>query len=328
MESDPHIDAPLLYDYEGGGSPAGSVGCCSILEADNDLDFLNHLDLKFKTLAEICTGKHIEVEGPVPHQKPAARPRPSPSPSPAPCPAPCPTMAHKGIATVAAGTEAKRTGSLHTSSSSSSAVLEEQVVSAAAAVQRHSTAQQTMVLPSPAYILQPQPMYIATAPRLQTAHYLVDQEAALQGMYVLSDTVRPSGLLAGTVAHGTLSNSGRVVILEQGAGPGQASQINLVPAGTAAAQKVVVESRRGGAAQANGGLLAKSGARQEVVFPGDANLPLSEGKSFLLEARRGSPLLGNEAVDSQGALSTLNQTSSHKLVVQEKVSVTESSIHG
>ncbi|XP_023671496.2 desmoglein-2-like protein isoform X1 [Paramormyrops kingsleyae] len=329
VESDPHIDALLLYDYEGGGSPAGSVGCCSILEADNDLEFLNHLDSKFKTLADICTGKSIEVEGPAPHPKPAPRR------SPAPSPAPSLTMAHKGFATAAAGTEARMTGSLHMSSSSSSAALEEQVVSAAATVQQHGAAQQTMVLPTPAYILQPQPVYIATAPRLQTAHYLVDQEAALQGMqgmqgmYMLSDTVKPSGLLAGPLAHDTLSKSGKVVILEQGVRPGQASQINLVPAGTAAAQKVlVVESRQGGAAQDNGGLLARSGTRQEVVFPGDASLLLSEGKSFLLEARQGSPLLGNEAVESQGALSALNQTSSHKLVVQEKVSVTERSVHG
>lgn len=43
------------YDYEGQGSPAGSVGCCSLLEADNDLHFLDDLGTKFKTLAEICS---------------------------------------------------------------------------------------------------------------------------------------------------------------------------------------------------------------------------------------------------------------------------------
>lgn len=52
----------LVYDYEGQGSPAGSVGCCSSLGADNDLQFLNDLGPKFKTLAEVCGGKKISTE--------------------------------------------------------------------------------------------------------------------------------------------------------------------------------------------------------------------------------------------------------------------------
>ena len=55
-------DAFLVYDYEGQGSPAGSVGCCSLLESDNDLQFLNDLGPKFKTLAEVCGGKKIQTE--------------------------------------------------------------------------------------------------------------------------------------------------------------------------------------------------------------------------------------------------------------------------
>ncbi|KAK5617771.1 hypothetical protein CRENBAI_000381 [Crenichthys baileyi] len=53
-------DAELIYDYEGHGSLAGSVGCCSLLENDNDLAFLNDLGPKFKTLAEICLGTTLE----------------------------------------------------------------------------------------------------------------------------------------------------------------------------------------------------------------------------------------------------------------------------
>ncbi|KAG7228891.1 hypothetical protein INR49_008669 [Caranx melampygus] len=55
-------DGLLVYDYEGQGSPAGSVGCCSLLESDNDLQFLDDLGLKFKTLAEVCGGKTIQTE--------------------------------------------------------------------------------------------------------------------------------------------------------------------------------------------------------------------------------------------------------------------------
>ncbi|KAM3876231.1 desmoglein-2.1-like [Diretmus argenteus] len=49
------MDSLLMYTYNGQGSPAGSVGCCSDLESDDDLQFLNDLGPKFKTLAKICS---------------------------------------------------------------------------------------------------------------------------------------------------------------------------------------------------------------------------------------------------------------------------------
>ncbi|XP_031150047.1 desmoglein-2-like isoform X2 [Sander lucioperca] len=55
-------DALLVYDYEGKESLAGSIGCCSLLENDNDLAFLNDLGPKFKTLAEICQGSTLVTE--------------------------------------------------------------------------------------------------------------------------------------------------------------------------------------------------------------------------------------------------------------------------
>ncbi|KAJ8383573.1 hypothetical protein AAFF_G00219530 [Aldrovandia affinis] len=59
-EGHPLKDSLLVYDYEGQGSAAGSVGCSSELEDDNDLDFLNDLDAKFKTLADICQPQKAE----------------------------------------------------------------------------------------------------------------------------------------------------------------------------------------------------------------------------------------------------------------------------
>ncbi|KAM8966891.1 desmocollin-2 [Pelodytes ibericus] len=51
-------DYILPYNYEGKGSLAGSVGCCSELRGDEDrLDFLNQLEPKFRTLAEMCAKK-------------------------------------------------------------------------------------------------------------------------------------------------------------------------------------------------------------------------------------------------------------------------------
>ncbi|XP_075069561.1 desmocollin-2-like [Mixophyes fleayi] len=51
-------DYVVSYNYEGKGSAAGSVGCCSELRGEEDrLDFLNTLEPKFRTLAEVCAKK-------------------------------------------------------------------------------------------------------------------------------------------------------------------------------------------------------------------------------------------------------------------------------
>uniref|UniRef100_A0A452RVW7 Desmocollin 3 n=1 Tax=Ursus americanus TaxID=9643 RepID=A0A452RVW7_URSAM len=51
----PSQDYVLTYNYEGRGSPAGSVGCCSEKQEEDGLDFLNNLGAKFTALAETCT---------------------------------------------------------------------------------------------------------------------------------------------------------------------------------------------------------------------------------------------------------------------------------
>uniref|UniRef100_A0A8D1KBK6 Cadherin domain-containing protein n=1 Tax=Sus scrofa TaxID=9823 RepID=A0A8D1KBK6_PIG len=47
-------DYVLTYKYEGRGSAAGSVGCCSERQEEDGLEFLDHLEPKFRTLAETC----------------------------------------------------------------------------------------------------------------------------------------------------------------------------------------------------------------------------------------------------------------------------------
>ncbi|XP_026089311.1 desmocollin-3-like isoform X2 [Carassius auratus] len=47
-------DLLKTYGDEGMGSPAGSVGCCSLLGEPESVDFLNTLGPKFKPLADIC----------------------------------------------------------------------------------------------------------------------------------------------------------------------------------------------------------------------------------------------------------------------------------
>ncbi|XP_028300735.1 uncharacterized protein LOC114462242 [Gouania willdenowi] len=51
----PLKDSLLEYDFEGQGSSAGSVGCCSLLDSDSDLTFHEDFGPKFKKLAEICS---------------------------------------------------------------------------------------------------------------------------------------------------------------------------------------------------------------------------------------------------------------------------------
>ncbi|XP_010641697.1 desmocollin-1 isoform X2 [Fukomys damarensis] len=45
------------YNYEGKGSVAGSVGCCSDRQEEEGLEFLDHLEPKFRTLAKTCIKK-------------------------------------------------------------------------------------------------------------------------------------------------------------------------------------------------------------------------------------------------------------------------------
>ncbi|XP_041103636.1 desmocollin-3-like [Polyodon spathula] len=50
-------DISHVYGFEGKGSLAGSVGCCSELNYNSGLEFVNTLGPKFRTLAQVCRKK-------------------------------------------------------------------------------------------------------------------------------------------------------------------------------------------------------------------------------------------------------------------------------
>ncbi|XP_015337945.1 desmoglein-1 [Marmota marmota marmota] len=78
-EGRPSNDCLLIYDIEGVGSPAGSVGCCSFIGEDLDESFLDTLGPKFKKLADISLGREID-----------SYPDPEPSWQPQSTEPPCP----------------------------------------------------------------------------------------------------------------------------------------------------------------------------------------------------------------------------------------------
>uniref|UniRef100_A0A8C9WHN4 Desmoglein 2 n=1 Tax=Scleropages formosus TaxID=113540 RepID=A0A8C9WHN4_SCLFO len=174
----------LAFNFEGHGSPVGSVGCCSLLEADNDLEFLNNLGPKFKTLAEICRGPEVEPEVSVPPPQPKAE--------------------HTTMTSVVTNS-ALSVSSLPPPSSH----VEKHVVTETSrtATLPSVTVRENAVIPNQAYVIQ-QPVYLAPTPVLQTTQYVMEPQvhstvlvselpsvSNMQTMYVVDGVPGPESMI-------------------------------------------------------------------------------------------------------------------------------------
>ncbi|XP_036374470.1 desmoglein-2-like [Megalops cyprinoides] len=202
QQSDSNKDGLLVYNDEGQESPVGSVGCCSLLEEDNDLEFLNDLGPKFKTLAEICRGSMVESQvsfsPPVPKVDFGAM---------------SPTHAEVSSVSLLAASK------LSVAHASQSTHMQETVVTG-----RGSPApsvpgvriSENVVVPNQTYLIQPQPVYLATAPVLQAQRtVLVSERPSLQGLYVVSDVPHPEGMVIKEERVGGVNVGENVVLVER-----------------------------------------------------------------------------------------------------------------
>lgn len=338
-------DDPMVYDYEGKGSPVGSVGCCSILEDQNDLEFLNDLGPKFTTLAQICGAKKTEI------------PAPAPAPAPLP-PPPKPIMDRTEV--VSSSTNILNTGNIATNRVNTVNVASNMAAASSTRVENvlvtdNRPTMITSVQPAPTLLMQPQPMYYMVEPQPSTV-LLAERPAMTQGMYVLNSAPVAEGMVVqgANVAANTLTRGERMVLVDRG-GSAQAlntgmlhtsnlsgSQLLLVDGGATSGQVLQGTLQRGVAGSQ--GLMFVDGQGGQVI-QGSINRGIStHGGSqnvFYVENKGGSSvvqgglqkgmastsgsLIGDVGIGGSSVKITQNP-SSHKVVVQERKVVTTQSV--
>lgn len=209
-------DALLVYDYEGQESLAGSVGCCSLLENDDDLEFLNDLGPKFRTLAEICSGSALVTESvnlgaSVPPPRPVSPAKPSTSSH---------THVHTHTETIR-DRDRVNINTLNTSNvaSGSSTIIQEKRFSErgqGSATIPKVHVQDNIVIPSQTLLIQQPTMYYAATPM-----YVVEPkpQMVLVGG-ATQHAVGQVGLSPGLVQVGGIQGSQGVVLVEGQVGAG------------------------------------------------------------------------------------------------------------
>lgn len=219
----------LVYDFEGRGSPTGSVGCCSLLENDNDLSFLNDLGPKFKTLAEICRGSALVTESidarvSIPPPRPVSPVRPS-------------TSSHTYVHT--------QGETIRDHITSGSTMIQEETITE----RSHglATVQDKIMVPSqtvlvqqptmyytaqPMYVVEPKPQVVLVAGGAQQA---VGQVGLPQGVVQVSGLQAPQGMIlvdsqvggsTSRASQGSVTRSRQIVVENGSSGGEQVAQVS------------------------------------------------------------------------------------------------------
>lgn len=219
----------LVYNFEGRGSPTGSVISFSLPENDNDLSFLNDLGPKFKTLAEICGGSSLVTESmerkvSIPPPRPVSPVRPSSH-----------THVHTQSETIRDLEHLNNTFNASNVTSGSSTMIQEETVTG----RSHSlaTVQDKIMVPSqtvlvqqptmyyaaqPMYVVEPKPQVVLLAGGAQQA---VGQVGLSQGLVQVSGLQAPQGMIlvdspsGGRASQGTITRS-RQILVENGSSAG------------------------------------------------------------------------------------------------------------
>lgn len=273
----PVEDGLLDFAFEGQGSSAGSLSRCSLLDAQEDLQFLNDLGMKFKTLAEICS---------------------PPNPSPPTAAPPVATLKHR-VADAASTNEQVVISSSSTSRSSVSGVG-----TSPPWMKAVSMGQAAALLPPPQAVLlqqQPvcypahavlQPVQYVVQPQLQNVVLLADEPpgAGYPGLFVVQGSKNPppppalQGSASGIVIHG----SERSKTLRSPASPSSPAVVLPVSSGVAPTSvslkgwKVVVPNPDG-----KPGFVSPQGFRQGRIAdrdPGSSRGALQRGAILVKKA--------------------------------------------
>ncbi|XP_063075438.1 desmoglein-2-like protein [Engraulis encrasicolus] len=327
----------LIYEYEGRESPAGSVGCCSLLEDDNDLAFLNDLGPKFKTLAEICGGGATVIESS------SVTVTASPPPPPQP-PVTTHVSSHVSSHVDISGDIANSISAARAEASSlatSSSVLQESIISSGRPATTTVHVKENGVVPTQTLLIQQPTLYYAAAPPMyvvdpQPHHTLMVTPAVNVGQNLVmlesNATSQLQGISQGVVGMGNIQGAHGLVLVE---GMTSAAGEQQVIGTLGKRQVVTVETQQGTRSGFGTGTghsatlgLGSASLAETVVSAASGRLhhEASGGLIQVIPSQASASQSVGLRGQSASSFSVMPETvidGTHKVVVQEKVSVTE-----
>ncbi|XP_072568953.1 desmoglein-2.1-like isoform X2 [Paramormyrops kingsleyae] len=213
IEDNNENDVIMNYNREFGSSLAGSIASLSSVGMDDNLDFLNNLDPKFKTLAEVCTHGETGFEEYRPLEEGIAEHGVEPNHKICREGTETVNAQQLNIASSSLGSTGRNismtagTQELNTASSNSISSAEE-IPKTTAAIPSMQVREET--INSNHMCLIQQPVYYTTSPVLQSTQYVVDPQVNntilvsgwppvpnMQTMYVMNGAPRSDFMILG-----------------------------------------------------------------------------------------------------------------------------------